>query len=221
MKGFVNNSACRLCKVVQTPHHLRAKYDIVLMETDGFEWLPGLGAFVEGYSLIVSKRHVPNTGCLDESSLAELERFVREVKRILRGIYAVGTIVFEHGSVGARRKAGCCIEHQHLHILPFDLPTIPGHMRQVMLASKPVESFEALRGYQAAGKPFIYYETAQGDAFVFDAPNDLPGQFMRQVLAVECGCPLDWEWAENPFLERVSAFVDKVTSFLKGEGAMS
>ena len=45
---------------------------------------------------------------------------------------------------------------------------------------------------------------------VFDAPMDLPSQFIRQVLAVECGCPSDWEWAENPFLERVSTFVDKV-----------
>jgi ATP adenylyltransferase len=217
----VSNTVCRLCKVVLTPHHLRAKHDVVLMETDAFEWLPGLGAFVEGYSLIVSKRHVPNTGCLDDSSIAELERFVTEVKHILRAIYAAGTIVFEHGSVGVRQKAGCCIEHHHLHILPFDLPAIPSHMRRVMPTSKPVNSFGALRDYQAAGKPFIYYETAEGSAFVFDAPMDLPGQFMRQVLAVECGCPSDWEWTENPFLERVSSFVDKVISFLRRQGSTS
>ncbi|MDO8720825.1 MAG: hypothetical protein Q7J31_01170, partial [Syntrophales bacterium] len=179
------------------------------------------GAFVEGYSLIVSKRHVPNTGCLDDSSIAELERFATEVERILRAIYAVGTIVFEHGSVGVRRKAGCCIEHHHLHILPFDLPTIPSHMLRVMPASKPVKSLEALREYQTAGKPFIYYETPEGSAFVFDAPMDLPSQFIRQVLAVECGCPSDWEWEENPFFERVSTFVDKVISTLRRQGLTS
>lgn len=221
MEANVDNTDCRLCKVIQTPHHLRAEHDVVLMETDTFEWLPGLGAFVEGYSLIVSKRHVPNTGCLDDRSIAELERFSTEVKRILRAIYAVGIIVFEHGSVGVRRKAGCCIEHHHLHILPFDLPTIPGHMHRVMLASKSVKSFEPLKEYQAAGKPFIYYETPEGSAFVFDAPMDLPSQFMRQVLAVECGYPSDWEWAENPFLERVSAFVEKVISFQRSQNFIS
>ena len=221
MEENVSDSVCRLCKVVQTPRHLRAEHDVVLMETDAFEWLPGLGAFVEGYSLIVSKRHVPNTGCLDDSSIAELERFATEVKRILRAIYGVGIIVFEHGSVGVRRKAGCCIEHHHLHMLPFDLSTIPSHMHRVMPISKPVKSFEVLREYQTAGKPFIFYETPEGSAFGFDAPMDLPSQFMRQVLAVECGCPSDWEWVENPFLERVSTFIYKVIISLKRQGLTS
>ena len=212
MEENVSNTVCRLCKVVQTPHHLRSEHDVLLMEANAFEWIPGLGAFVEGYSLIVSKRHVLNTGCLDDSSIAELEQFATQVKRILREIYAVGTIVFEHGSVGGRRKAGCCIEHHHLHLFPFDLPTIPSHMNRVMPASIQVKSFETLRKYQTAGKPFIYYETSEGSAFVFDAPMDLPSQFMRQILAMECGCPSDWEWAENPFLERVLTFVDKVVS---------
>lgn len=216
MESNENNTVCRLCKVVQTPHHLRAEHDVALMETDAFQWIPGLGAFVEGYSLIISKRHFPHTGYLDDSSIAELERFTTEVKCILKAIYAVGTIVFEHGSAGVRRKAGCCIEHHHLHILPFDLPTIPSHMHRALPAMKPVRSFEALREYQAAGKPFIYYETPEGSAFVFDAPMDLQSQFMRQVLAVECGCPSDWEWGEKPFLDRVSTFVQKVARFRTG-----
>ena len=139
--------------MLQTPHHLRTEYDVMLMETEAFEWLPGLGAFVEGYSLIVSKQHVSNTGCLDDTSIVKLEQFATEVKRILRVIYAVGTIVFEHGSLGVRRKAGSCIEHHHLHILPFNLPKIPSHMHRVMPVSKPIKSFDALREYQTMANP--------------------------------------------------------------------
>ncbi len=200
---------CRLCKVVQTPIGERAIHDTVLLETDAFEWIPGIGAIVEGYSLIVSKHHVPNTGHLNDSAIAELDRFAGEVKRILKEVYSVGTIVFEHGTAGSRRKAGCCIEHQHLHLLPCDLATIPVQLKRILPVPIAIDSFFELKPYQAEGKPFIYYETTEGQGFVFDAPNDLPSQFMRQVLSIELGCATQWEWGQNPFSDRVAAFVEK------------
>ena len=78
---------CRLCGIVSQAMAERDATDTLLRETQHFEWVPGLGAFVEGYSLLVSKEHVLNTGALPLEQIDELAVFAHEVRALLQNVY--------------------------------------------------------------------------------------------------------------------------------------
>ncbi|MCK4292882.1 MAG: hypothetical protein KAY65_06775, partial [Planctomycetes bacterium] len=153
-------NVCRLCQVVNKPKQDREIEDTLLEQTDRFQWIPGLGSFVEGYSLIVSKNHVLNTGCFDIDIIDELELFIHEIRKTLRKVYKKGSIVFEHGSMGNRDYAGSCIEHHHMHILPADLSHVPKVLSKKILNHDTIDSIKVLIEFNQQRIPYIYYETS-------------------------------------------------------------
>ncbi|MHC4166010.1 MAG: HIT family protein [Planctomycetota bacterium] len=200
---------CRLCKAVNEPEDTREVRDTLLGQTDHFQWIPGLGAFVEGYSLIVCKEHVLNTGCFDADVINELERFICEIRKTLRAVYETGSVVFEHGSMGNHDYAGGCIEHQHIHILPADLPHVPSVLLSSFVNHGPVDSMKELIEFNRRHIPYMYYEPSSEERYVLEAKT-LPRQYLRQVIAVEFGRPDDWDWRQKGFLGNIGAFVEKM-----------
>lgn len=209
-------NVCRLCQVVNKPEDDRDIEDTLLDKTDHFQWIPGLGSFVEGYSLVVSKDHALNTGCFDVDTIGELEVFIRKIAKVLREIYKKGSIVFEHGSMGNRNYAGSCIEHHHIHILPSDLSHIPKLLSDNFVNRGPMNSIRGLVEFNQNRVPYIYYMPPSGEHNVFEVQT-LPRQYLRQVIAAECGYPQDWDWREKPFLGNIKSFVKKMKKITKGE----
>jgi diadenosine tetraphosphate (Ap4A) HIT family hydrolase len=202
-------SECRLCTIVsKLPQKREDIEDTLLYQTEHFEWIPGLGSFVEGYSLIVSKSHVFNTGCFSLEVLEEIEHIILYAKKILKEIYKKDSVVFEHGSMGGRQYAGSCIEHQHLHILPIEIPGIPDILRR-KFEKHTIDSIDALRDFNQKKVPYIYCMDNSGCHHVFEAPI-LARQYLRQVFAQESGKPYDWDWREKQFIENISSFVQKI-----------
>ena len=89
---------CFICKVAkgcpEKPEH-------ILYESDNYIVLPGLGAFFEGYVMIVPKKHVMSMAELAEESDELYEEFLRvlnDMRFILESIYHKKIFVFECGS---------------------------------------------------------------------------------------------------------------------------
>lgn len=200
---------CRLCQVVNKPKPEREIQDTLLDETEAFQWIPGLGSFVEGYSLIISKNHVLNTGCFDIETIDELELLIRKIRKTLHRAYSKGSIVFEHGSMGNRDYAGSCIEHHHVHILPADLSHVPKVLSDNFVNHGPMDSMKSLIEFNRNHVPYIYYAPVSGEHNVFEV-QVLPRQYLRQVVAAECGHRRDWDWREKPFKENIRRFVAKL-----------
>jgi diadenosine tetraphosphate (Ap4A) HIT family hydrolase len=202
--------------VVNKPEQDREIENTLLEQTDHFQWLPGLGAFVEGYSLIVSRKHVLNTGCFDVQTIDELELLIRQVRETLRRLYKKESIVFEHGSMGNRDYAGSCIEHHHIHILPADIPRVPIVLSNSFEEPQIVHSMKPLIRFNQERVAYIYYEPRpkQGNVFKVDV---LPRQYLRQVIAKECGCPQNWDWREKPFKENIRAFLASMKKLRREE----
>jgi len=215
MASLINQNSecnvCRLCQVVNKPEQDREIENTLIDQTAHFQWIPGLGSFVEGYSLIVSKNHVLNTGCFDIDIIDELELFIQKIKKVLRKVYQKGSIVFEHGSMGNRNYAGSCIEHHHIHILPTDLLHIPKVLSDNFVNHGPVDSMKCLIEFNRNHRPYIYYASISGEHNVFEV-QVLPRQYLRQVIAAECDRPQDWDWREKAFIENIKTFVTKLTS---------
>ena len=206
------DSTCILCEIVNTNREGRKIEDTLLAETENFEWIPGLGAFVEGYSLIVSKKHVLNTGAFELSAIKELEIFVKKVRTILSNIYNTNTIIVEHGSMSASNHAGSCIEHQHLHIFPTNIKDIPKILLNNFKKHTRIDSFEGLKEFNQEKVPYIYYSNHPSIHNVFEV-SILPRQYMRQVIAAELKCQHSWDWRQYPFVKNISEFVKKTENF--------
>lgn len=201
---------CRLCEILSEPPGLRQPHDTLLRESTAFEWVPGLGALVEGYSLIVSKKHVFNTAALPRPTILELEAFLSDVVHHLTTIYGTGVVVFEHGSMGPRDCAGGCIVHQHLHLLPTDLPDLPPILETSFQTIHGLTRLTDLRPLHTSQTPYIYYRTSRGLASVYEAPI-LPRQYLRQVLAALLHEPATWDWHTNPRTDRIDAFLKRLS----------
>ena len=96
-------------------------YNAVLFETDNFFAIPSLGSIVEGWVLIVPKRHYISMGAIRNDDLHnELDSFSSSIKDIVRQAYG-NVILFEHGAARQNTAVGCGVDYAHLHIVPIDL----------------------------------------------------------------------------------------------------
>lgn len=172
MKSIVNIHTecdrCIFCYIFKTPPSEREIIDTVLIETESFVYMPGLGAFVEGYSLVVAKKHVHNTGCHDIKTITELKKILSNIKQLLIMIYGISPILFEHGVVSQVKTGGSCIDHHHIHILPIEI-TEPPQILLKNFTGKKIEDITELQFYNEQDKSYLFFETSNGEQFVFDA----------------------------------------------------
>src|SRR5437870_13220641 len=68
----------------------------IIFETENFVVLPSIGQIVEGYLLIMPKRHANSMAVLDKHLLAELEIVYSKVRQMLSRSYST-PIFYEHG----------------------------------------------------------------------------------------------------------------------------
>ncbi len=166
-------------------------FDVALKADRDFVVVPGLGGFVEGYLMIVTRAHVRNFGQLPEEQIAGAERLKNEVRRILRSFYS-DSIVFEHGAASVDGLGGSCINHAHLQCLPFDHDLLPELAKRHALTK--IERMSRITELSLQDKPYIYYEDQAGNMVVCDA-GGIPSQYMRRLIADVIGIPDQWDYA--------------------------
>lgn len=169
----------------------RSKFESNLIyETDNFAVFPTFGQVVEGYLLIVPKRHAI---CLGSMTLLEMEEFIAVydlVGRKLTEAYNQQPIFFEHGIVGQT------IRHAHMHAAPTAvdlLPRIKADLEgSVFTGWKQITTLKEIQStFQQVGS-YLFYENCNSERFLFEIFN-YP-QYLRVVLAEEAGVPERGDW---------------------------
>jgi len=112
---------CRMCSNLGI-HTPADDWDKPLLESENFAALPSLGALVEGWLLLVPRRHFISVGALPQPLLREMEEMKRLLCSAVEENYGQACI-FEHGPSKANCAVGCGVDHAHLHVVPvpFDL----------------------------------------------------------------------------------------------------
>ena len=82
-------------RVIAPETGLTSRY---VYEDDTFVVMPTLGAFVEGYVMIVSKEHHDCVGKMSAEDIAHLEALMEKITHRIREVYGTGVICFEHGA---------------------------------------------------------------------------------------------------------------------------
>jgi diadenosine tetraphosphate (Ap4A) HIT family hydrolase len=148
-----------------------------------------VGPIVEGYCLIISKRHILSMAWLNDSELAELENIKKKLNLFLFKTYAK-PIYFEHGSGSHIQKAGCCISHAHVHVLPIDINIVDDLNR--IYPSRVITSYSEIKKNKGHG--YLYFEDVMGQMYISSC-DIVPTQYLRQVVAYKAKVK-NWDWKE-------------------------
>jgi len=170
-------------------HEDATLYNRVLFETSNFIVFPTIGALVEGWVMLIPKRHHLCVGALSDSLLAELEALRDFVSMIIDQHYGP-VAIFEHGPASPRKQVGCGVDHAHLHVVPThaDLISIVQGMSFEPLKFQAVEDLQTTSVFYRNGLPYLYIEQPVGEAYMATHPS-LQSQLFRRAIASSLGSP--------------------------------
>jgi diadenosine tetraphosphate (Ap4A) HIT family hydrolase len=181
-------------------------YDKELISQDNFVVIPAVGAFVEGYLMILTRKHYHNMAQLSKTQLSKLAILKHEVRKILTKYYHA-PIAFEHGPGLPAGMGGSCIDHAHIHILPFEFDLLP--MLKEYCTMKLVSNNRYQFDPKYKSRPYLLYEDQQGQIYMGNGEN-IPSQFIRKLIAKRLGISDQWDYALFPNDELIKATINKL-----------
>ncbi len=176
--------------------------DEVLFESTNHIVTTSLGAFIEGWTLVISKRHVTSMSRLSASEIQELSSFVPDVRKRVEQVYGP-TVVFEHGSLEPGTHFGCGIDHGHIHIVPFEDSILPFINKEFL--GIQWRKLQRLEDIALENKSYLFVIDRGEKNGVISNPKSIPSQFMRRVLAKYLGIPEYFDYHQYSFYENASA----------------
>lgn len=193
---------CCLCTNLASDD--RQPWDRPIFESTNFVALASLGSLVEGWLLLVPKKHVISMGALDSRLTDELQHVKAVLAAQLHDQYSQEVCVFEHGPSTSNRPIGCSVDHAHLHVVPLDfdlaeaaVPFLPDS------ASWQAATVDSCRTAFEAGQDYLFVEQPVGIARI--VTNDRFGsQILRKAIAARLGVPDEFNWREYPQLDVVA-----------------
>lgn len=186
----------------------RPDRDLVYAQSESFTARLGLGAIVEGFTILATRDHVPSMFDLDAGKLEEFLDFSERVRCRISNLWAPA-VVTEHGRIGLcgsdrpRKHEGHCF---HAHQLLF--PGMGGLVSALdASAFEPIVANSFLEARQSAGhlREYLYCEEPDGVVLVGHAPARLRRQFFRSAAASQVGHPEFSDWRLHPRLDIIDA----------------
>lgn len=188
----------------------------LIFETKSFSVVATLGQVVEGYVLIVPKRHAACLGALTYEETREYQWVHAKMREAIGEVYKTFPIAFEHGVVGQT------VSHAHMHMAP--VPKDIGFLETIMNEYRFTidDSLSELsRIYKREGQ-YLFYETGNDYRFVFRTAGpdvgEPPSQYLRLLFAQAVGRPRRGNWRNmDPRLDwrLIKKTVRKLTAALR------
>lgn len=183
-----------------------------LFDFPNFIVLPSLGSLVEGWLLLIPKKHFICMGALPDSLIDEMEEIKQFLWVYLQQTYG-SVLAFEHGPSKSNLKVGCGVDHAHLHFVPVDVDLI--------LAASPFlpqdlhwseAGLEECRDAFTQGKDYLYVEQSIGVGSIITS-QEFGSQLFRRAIAANMGVLKQFNWREHPQYSNILATIDKVRSW--------
>lgn len=161
---------------------------------------------VEGWTLVVPADHIMSLAEMNSDRWLRFAELMNRARDLVENVYG-DTVLFEHGSAGPGRPAGCGVDHAHLHIVPIrlDLRTAIAQLG---------DKFERIVWEPAGNRPsankrtdYIYISDETGDWITH--AEILPGQVVRRAIAKHIKVPL-WDWRDDYHLDVSARTLDRL-----------
>lgn len=159
----------------------------LILGSANFSVIPTKGQVLEGYTLIVPKRHTICFGDFSETEMDEAAMLMERVRTATTNVYGRPPIFFEHGIVGQT------VKHAHMHAVPAAVDLLP-IITDDFPDYEKVTTLAALQAVFQREGPYLFYQNAGGEKFVFHIFK-WP-QYLRLMLADAVGHPERGNWRE-------------------------
>jgi ATP adenylyltransferase len=190
----------------------------ILIETDGFFVVPSLGALVSGHVLILPKQHYYSVGEMASTDLAQFDMLVQRVQSLLLLVYG-SCCSFEHGCVEGVGKAGACIDHAHLHMLPLKTD-LRAAIESKFGPGTEIHQLSELGKFVSRQVPYLYYQSPSGWSRAYEA-RQAPSQFFRQLICATAHITASWDWKADLRVPIVEETYESLQKFLLREPALA
>lgn len=176
------------------------------------------GAFVPHYFLLVSKEHFERIADLPPDHLRDLQELKNFFESYYREFLKTDFIAFEHGALPgchAGGGKGGCIDHLHLHMLPFAngrlRPLIEREYGDQFAKAIRLKNWSRLTKAQVRTHSYILLQEVTGETLVFPVSGEIPSQLMRKIVASQAGVADQWNWRE--FVEEGDFLQNSIKTF--------
>lgn len=203
-----SDPGCVLCRLQFDPDMQSEPGNSILAQGEFHYVICGLGAFLPGYALLVTRTHIDNFSRLSAAQLDEYCFIRSKLESKFREIYKT-LLIYEHGTVGAT-QAGSCVSHAHLHFMATNISLI-AHLRSLGLdcSENSTDPF-----VEPAKQSYIYVKEENMNAFLFDVKTHLPRQFLRREISKMLNKAEFWDYKLYPFLENMHDTEKALEGFL-------
>jgi len=173
----------------------------------------GIGPIIEGYSLIVTKKHIPSMLDLSDDLGKELTKVTSNIKKILLDKFGK-CIITEHGRVPPceieeldKHEAHCY--HAHRLVFPINIDLTDSFTRHNLKVYNFNSFSEALEKFRYKDE-YLYFEKFDGTCIIAPTRNKIARQFFRYEIAEKIGKPELANWKRYPELKAVASTLDKL-----------
>lgn len=203
---------CRFCNIVNS-EYLYGDIDKPFAESESYIAISSIGAFIEGWTLIVPKKHVLSMREIYHDE--EYQQFFNIVYNKINKIYGKA-IIFEHGSSYEGSLTACGTNHAHIHIVPIDssvkreiqsFKSMEWKKRNISKLSMLNKNTEYLYYYEMNEQ--ISWTEINGYLHIVTNPTS---QFFRKILAMKIGGNIDFDYKKNPQLDITLRTFEKLNS---------
>lgn len=191
---------CRFCDIVDGKYQY-SQIDEPFANNDEFIAVASIGAFVEGWSLIIPKSHQHSMRSTYKS--AQLSNFINALLPTLAHQYG-RLVAFEHGANKKGSITSCGTEHAHLHLVPLGESLLPemqkSQLQWVQCSASEIDSMSGQSEY-------LFYcdiDTEQGwnDPVGYLHVLAYPiSQFFRRLIAERSGKNETFDYRSFPHLD--------------------
>ena len=175
----------------------------IIDESENFIVIPSIGALVDGYLMIVSKKHINSMSELKENERIEYKLLIEKYRNKFKKIYNKFPIIFEHGSPinNSDMKASSVI-HAHTHIVNHKF--IDENLVIKKLKFKRVDNLN----YLSRKQNYIMYINQKNICYI--SYNFEPtSQMMRKIIAKELGYENKFDWKKEMFIENINSTIKR------------
>ena len=198
-----NIQECKFCNLDSSIY-----YNTILEESDNFYVIPSVGSLVDGYILIVSKKHCNNMLELDLKSKEEYYDLIYKYREIFKKIYNKYPIVFEHGSSNVDNLSASSIVHAHTHIVNHKFLDEDKIILELKFKKISICNYNTNRNF----KSYIYYINPGNQTFIsFDFKPK--SQLIRYYIAQDLNLIKKYDWNKYIGSNNIKSTIKKIKNY--------
>ncbi len=199
MFGVVLMKECVFCNIDDNKLE-----NTIIEETNNFYVIPCVGSLVDGYLLIVSKRHIFSMSQLTKEEQKEYINLLNKYREKFKTIYNKYPIIFEHGSSdNETNKSANSVFHAHTHIVNHEFSDEDSIIKNTSFKKCNFNSI------YPKNTNYIFYISNNNQEYISYTFEPI-SQLMRIYIAKDLNLLQKYDWRkekfENNIIKTISRF---------------